>query len=99
MMAFVIYLLKSIACSGILYAFYRIFYYNKPHHQWSRFYLVLSVIISLVLPLIEIELPVLKNEQPSPVIQLLNVVATDKAEAEDATITGNNSFNTGSLLM
>src|SRR6478672_3539074 len=99
MMTFVIYLLKSIACSGILYAFYRIFYYNRPHHQWSRFYLLLSVIISVVLPLVQIELPVFTSEQPSAVVQLLNVVATDKAETEDKSIIANNSFDTGSLLL
>jgi N-acetylmuramoyl-L-alanine amidase len=99
MPAFIIYLIKSIACSGMLYSFYRVVYYNKPHHQWSRFFLMGSVIVSLALPLIEINVPVATNNNPSAVIQLLDVVSTNKTEIDEGTAVFKNSFDPGSLLM
>jgi N-acetylmuramoyl-L-alanine amidase len=99
MPAFIIYLIKSIACSGMLYSFYRAAYYNKPHHQWSRFFLMGSVIVSLALPLIEINVPVATDNNPSAVIQLLNVVSTNKTEIHEGTTAFRNGFNPGSLLI
>jgi N-acetylmuramoyl-L-alanine amidase len=99
MPAFIIYLLKSIVCSGILYSFYRIAYYNRQHHQWSRFYLLGTVIISLVVPLIKIDVPVKADNESSSVVQLLNVVATNKADIDEGTATINTTFDTGTLLL
>jgi N-acetylmuramoyl-L-alanine amidase len=99
MPAFIIYLLKSIACSGMLYSFYRIAYYNRYHHQWNRFFLMGSVIISMVLPVIEINIPVVTSEKPSTVIQLLNVVASNKTEADEITGSFTSSFDASFLLM
>jgi N-acetylmuramoyl-L-alanine amidase len=99
MPAFIIYLIKSIACSGILYSFYRVAYYNKPHHQWSRFFLMGSVIVSLALPLVKINVPVATNNNPSAVIHLLDVVSTNKTETDEGTAAFKNTFNAGSLLI
>src|SRR5215216_6950611 len=99
MPAFIIYLIKSIACSGMLYSFYRVAYYNKPHHQWSRFFLMGSVIVSLALPLIEINVPVTTNNNSSAVIQLLDVVSTNKSDIDEGTAGFKNTFDPGSLLM
>ena len=99
MVAFVLYLIKSIACSGILYSFYRVAYYNRRHHQWNRFFLVAIVFISLVLPFVEINIPVTSNEKQSTVVRLLDVVTTDKTEPEEGSEAFNNTFNTGLLVM
>ena len=99
MVAFVLYLIKSIACSGILYGFYRVAYYNRRHHQWNRFFLIAIVIISLVLPFVEINIPVTSNEKQSTVVRLLDVVTTDKTEPDERSETFNDAFNTGSLVM
>ena len=98
MPAFLIYLIKCTICSGLLFSFYRIAYYNRQHLRWSRAYLLGTVVFSLVLPLIEIDVPVVTNENTSAVIQLLNVVSTGKTEVNDEVTAVNNSFNAGLLL-
>jgi N-acetylmuramoyl-L-alanine amidase len=98
MAAFIIYLIKCILCSGLLYSLYRIAYYNRQHLRWSRAFLLGTVVVSLVLPLIEIDVPVATRENPSTVIKLLNVVSTDKTEVNDSIAAVNNSFDAGLLL-
>jgi len=53
MMPIFIYLFKMLICSGILYLYYRLALQDKRFHRWNRFYLLASVIISLVVPLLE----------------------------------------------
>ncbi|MFT3903673.1 MAG: M56 family metallopeptidase [Niabella sp.] len=48
------YLLQMILCSGVLYAYYYLFLRNEHFHQYNRFYLLFSVVLSLVLPLLEV---------------------------------------------
>lgn len=50
------YLVKVIICSGILYAYYHIALRNNRFHQWNRYYILLSTLLSLVVPLIRIPL-------------------------------------------
>lgn len=50
-----IYCLKAIVCSGILYAYYLLFLKDKTFHHYNRFYLLLLVVVSLILPLLKIE--------------------------------------------
>ncbi|CAN5377018.1 hypothetical protein BH11BAC3_BH11BAC3_19150 [soil metagenome] len=73
MFAFAIYLLKVIICSGILYGYYWLMLRNKVFHQYNRFYLLATVVLALVLPLIEINIWQNTNEQPQA-IRLLQVV-------------------------
>lgn len=79
----ILYLLKSVACSGIFYLFYIIAFRNKPTHLWSRYYLLGTVLLSLVLPLIKIEVSVPADEENTAVIQLLNVVASNDTEPDE----------------
>src|SRR5690349_8803280 len=99
MTAFIIYLLKAIVCSGILYSYYRLVYYNRPEHKWNRFYLIAAVLASIVLPVIKISIPVITDEQPSSVIQLLNVVSTDKTEMNETATGLTNSSYTHSIII
>ena len=48
------YLLKVILCSGILYLYYHFFLRNERFHQYNRFYLLASVLLSVSLPLFRI---------------------------------------------
>jgi len=50
----VLYLLKMLLCSGLLYAYYRTALYNERFHQWNRFYLLGAMLLSVFVPLIEI---------------------------------------------
>lgn len=56
MLFFAFYLLKVILVSGLLYAYYLIALRNKKFHRYNRFYLLLTVLLSLIIPLVTIEL-------------------------------------------
>ncbi|MCG2792078.1 MAG: hypothetical protein L6262_00830 [Weeksellaceae bacterium] len=43
-----------ILCSGVMFTYYLLFLKDKTFHHYNRFYLLLTVIISLVLPLIKV---------------------------------------------
>ncbi|WKS95815.1 M56 family metallopeptidase [Riemerella columbina] len=49
-----IYALKSIVCSGVLLSYYFIFLKDKTFHHYNRFFLLFSVVMSLLLPLLKI---------------------------------------------
>jgi len=48
------YLLKMLICSGVLYSYYRIALYNERFHQWNRFYLLGAMVLSVAVPFIHI---------------------------------------------
>lgn len=50
----ILFLIKSTICLLVLYAFYVLFLENKKMHQFNRFYLIGILIISLVIPAINI---------------------------------------------
>lgn len=50
------YFAKVIICSGILYGYYHLALRNNRFHQWNRYYLLLSTVLSLVVPLVRIPL-------------------------------------------
>jgi beta-lactamase regulating signal transducer with metallopeptidase domain len=65
-----IYLLQVIAISGILFAYYHFALRNNSFHKYNRYYLILSAIISLIIPFFNI--PVYFTEEQtssSPVLQ------------------------------
>lgn len=53
-MSVLMYLLKVILCSGILFGYYYLFLRNKRFHHYNRFYLLAVLGLSMVLPLIRI---------------------------------------------
>lgn len=77
MPALVVYLLKTIIISGIFYFYYRTVLYNSVFHQWNRFYLLGSVLISIIIPLISIPLLPAEADNDLPLTRVLHVVATD----------------------
>ncbi len=46
------YIVKSFLASGILYFYYRLVLRNKTFHSYNRFYLLISVLFSLIIPFI-----------------------------------------------
>ncbi len=49
-----LYLSKMMICSAVMFAYYLLFLKDKTFHHYNRFYLLLSVVISLVLPSVKI---------------------------------------------
>ncbi|HEX5552994.1 MAG TPA: M56 family metallopeptidase, partial [Chitinophagaceae bacterium] len=52
MLPLAIYMLKVILISGILFGYYALALRNERFHEWNRYYLIMSVVISLVLPFV-----------------------------------------------
>src|SRR5688572_145313 len=93
MPAILLYLFKTIACSGVLYLYYRLALQNRIIHQWNRFFLVGAIVASIILPLISIKLNLLPAFTYSEQIQLLEVVKNDKPFEQDDIVTSSVFFN------
>lgn len=63
MEAYMFYLGKMILCSGVMFAYYMLFLKDKTFHHYNRFYLLLTVIISLLLPLIKVSYFTIETNQ------------------------------------
>lgn len=85
------YLLKVIICSGILYGYYWLLLRNKVFHKYNRFYLMASVMLSLLLPLIKINFWQPTADQPSGVIKVLQVVSSGDEYMDNITVSTNNN--------
>lgn len=83
------YFLKVIICSGILCGYYFLALRNKAFHRWNRFYILASVVISLLVPIMKINFfP--KPEEKGTVVQMLQTISYgDEAVVE---YSRNNSF-------
>ena len=82
MTAFFYYALKVIGCSGLLYGYYFIALRNKAFHQWNRFYLLATAILSLIFPLIKINInaPTAENITPLRLIQVITATGQGSTE-------------------
>lgn len=87
------YLLKVLICSGILCGYYFLALRNKAFHRWNRFYLLASVVISLLIPVIKLD--IFQNEDSKgTVVQVLQTISYgDEAVIE---YSKNNSFQLSS---
>ncbi|MBX3241182.1 MAG: N-acetylmuramoyl-L-alanine amidase [Chitinophagaceae bacterium] len=80
----ILYLLKVIICSGMLYGYYRLFLRNKVFHRWNRFYLLIAVVISISFPLVRINIePGTATAETSQVVRMLQVINTGEAMIAD----------------
>jgi N-acetylmuramoyl-L-alanine amidase/outer membrane biosynthesis protein TonB len=68
------YLLKVIICSGILCGYYFLVLRNKAFHRWNRFYLLAAVVISLLVPIIKIDI-FQNNDDKGTVVQMLQTIS------------------------
>lgn len=62
-----VYLLKSAITSGILFGYYWFVLRNKNFHFYNRFYLIGTMVLSLVLPLLDLNWFTIEDPQDIPV--------------------------------
>ncbi|MEO6538523.1 MAG: N-acetylmuramoyl-L-alanine amidase [Ferruginibacter sp.] len=74
MLLFAYYLLKVIICSAILFGYYWFFLRNKIFHGYNRFYLLATIVLSLILPLLKFNVWHTNGELKPAMIQMLQVV-------------------------
>ncbi len=92
-----VYLLKVIACSGLLAGYYFLALRNKTFHQWNRFYLLFAVVLSLLVPLLQFTVFHTPEESQQVAIQILKAV---NAPAEPVLIESLESgFNSTAWLL
>lgn len=70
------YIAKVIICSVILYGYYWLMLRNKNFHGYNRFYLLAATGLSLLLPLVRIDLWNSNEPEQGTVIGLLRAVST-----------------------
>lgn len=94
-----IYIFKIMLCSGILFGYYWLALRNKIFHQYNRFYLLASVVLSLILPFVKINIWHNANAAQTGSIQLLKVVSGGNEYLDDIVLSANrNPFTTVQLL-
>jgi hypothetical protein len=75
------YLLQVIAASGLLYGYYHFALRNKKFHRYNRFYLLLAIVISSLIPFLNIPVYFSENETGSSVVlQTLQVISSPAVE-------------------
>ncbi len=84
MLTLTYYLLKVSVCSGVLFSYYFFMLRNKQFHQYNRFYLLGTVIVSFIIPVAKIKFWNETVQQEMPAIKLLKVVATRDAIVEES---------------
>ena len=67
------YLFKVVICSGIFFLYYHLLLRNKIFHQWNRFYLLITSVLSLIIPLLQFTL-FHKAEEEGAVVKILKTV-------------------------
>jgi N-acetylmuramoyl-L-alanine amidase len=99
MLPYAYYLLKVIICSGILFGYYWLLLRNKIYHRYNRFYLLVSVVLSLTMPLIQINIWH-KQDAPAQSIQLLQVMTGGNEYLDEIVLTARqNNFTTEQFIM
>ena len=81
------YLLQVIAASGLLYTYYHFALKNKKFHRYNRFYLLMTLVISCLIPFLNIPVYFSQGEaESSVVLQTLQVISSPSLSGETATI-------------
>lgn len=99
MTAFAYYLLKVIICSGVLFLYYHLALRNKLFHQWNRFYLLVSVLVALVAPIIQISILNYTSDETNKAIQILQVFQSADGYLEEVTVRGHQGISTEQWFM
>jgi hypothetical protein len=86
MIAFIV---KLVIYAGILYGYYWVALRNKVFHSYNRFYLLSSVVLSAVLPLLSINFGSTVSVQHTPAIKILNAVSVGNDYLETIAAQGN----------
>jgi hypothetical protein len=84
----IIYLIKSSIVSGIFYAYYLLALRNKKFHVYNRFYLLASVAVSLVVPVINVSIYQAQPITQTPLISMMHVInGSSQVKANDFSVT------------
>lgn len=68
------YFVKVIICSGILCGYYYLALRNKIFHHWNRFYLLAAIVLSLIVPVMKINIFQTSNEDKGTVVKMLQTI-------------------------
>ncbi len=92
MLSFSVYVLKVSICSGVLLGYYWLLLRNKVFHGYNRFYLLVAVALSILAPLIKINMWH-SGSAGTQSIKVLQAVAGSSEYLDDVIITAKqNSF-------
>ncbi len=64
-MAILIYLIKTILISGLLFSYYSLFLKNRPFHSFNRYFLLSIPMLSFLLPAFAFEFPGIRESKCS----------------------------------
>ena len=78
-----IYILKAILVSGILLGYYWIGLRNTRFHYYNRFYLVGTVLLTLALPLLDLQWFTLSSPESIPVQQVVQYIYQSEGIIQD----------------
>ncbi len=88
------YLAEVMVISGVLYGYYHFFLRNKRFHQYNRFYLLISSLLSIVLPFLSFTIYLQSDSESTTVLENLQVVVTDGPGALDGVVMTEGMTNT-----
>ena len=91
-----IYLLKVTCISGLLFLYYMLALHNKQFHFYNRFYLLMTFVLSAVLPLLKLQWFTFGNNS-SQTIHLLKIINGNGEP--DVLVTGNASLNWQQIIL
>src|SRR5215471_2068726 len=91
-----IYELKVITCSGLLLLYYRIALRNRRFHYYNRFYLLSTILLGMVLPLMHLEWFTL-NTNSSKTIHVFNII--NSTAGEEINFASGSSFSWQQVLL
>ena len=69
------YIIKSLITSGILYIYYLLALRNKRFHTYNRFYLLMAVLISLLLPVMNFRWYHIEGGQNTPLKTIIAIIS------------------------
>ncbi len=83
-MGLLLYFIKIIGCSGVMFLYYRLFLKDKTFHHYNRFYLLATMFISLFLPLIKVDYFTIEvNKNLYLLLDRFNVLEPNKNREND----------------
>ena len=97
MLPLVYYLIKVIICSGILFGYYWFLLRNKIFHKYNRFYLLSLVCISLITPLVHINI-LHKATTSDQTIKILQVINSHDHATEKIINSSQNTFTSDHII-
>ena len=78
------YLLQVLIASGLLYGYYHLALRNRKFHRYNRFYLLMTIVISVIIPFLNIPVYFSENRNDSSVVfETLQVISSSPVESRE----------------